>query len=357
MSRRPCSTGGLAEEDFGLGCRDENTHTAADGRPYIANGYDVLGQVYPAGSGGASGTREVSGVTNFMDTTGALDGGPYDRWVDNLSYDWLTQQLRNPADPELISLSGMITVPGGPATPNGNPITGALLPSFRYMGIPDRPEAVLNDPNGIGEGQFGVRLVTPSGSRLYRVTPGFTGEGNQSGEHGYFSMSVIWDPATTRIELVGPSNPAELGQKSSAIVLAARDLTPKAPTVANLRATVNGKAATRGAGLPTAGSAQSILIGWDQADSDTPAASLSAILYVIPPQALGTLGPQPQPIPMAINLEGGSFLLSGSQLAGLPGDYGVRVLVSDGINTTALEVPKLFTITGATSVFLPLVTR
>ncbi|HEU5087332.1 MAG TPA: hypothetical protein VFT99_07795, partial [Roseiflexaceae bacterium] len=110
-------------------------------------------------------------------------------------------------------------------------------------------------------------------------------------------------------------------------------------------------------GLPAAGSAQSILIGWDQADSDTPSANLSAMLYVIPPQALGTLGPQPQPIPMAINLEGGSFLLSGSQLAGLPGDYGVRVLVSDGVNTTALEVPKLFTITGATSVFLPLVTR
>lgn len=71
LSQRPCSTGGVAEDLFQAGCRDEYNHTAADGRPYPANGYDVQAGVYPLGRGGTPGTREVLSVTNFMDTTGA----------------------------------------------------------------------------------------------------------------------------------------------------------------------------------------------------------------------------------------------------------------------------------------------
>jgi hypothetical protein len=355
LSRRPCSTGGFFEDVFGLGCRDEYTHAAADGRPYLGSGYDVRGEVYPSGMGGAAGTREVRGVTNLMDTTGARDGGPYDRWIDNLSYDWLTEQLRSPQDPELISLSGVVTVPGGASNPSGALISGALLPSFRYMGIPDRPEAVLNDPNGVGEGQFGVRLVTPAGSRLYRITPAFVGEGGASSERGFFSFSVAWDAATTRIELIGPAKPGDLGQQGTTVVLASRDISAKAPTVSNLRASVSSPAASRAAGAPAAGPLDTILIGWDQSDSDAPAGSLSAILYVIPPRPLGTLGPQPQPIPMAVSLDGSSFSISAAQLANMPGSYGVRVLVTDGANTTALEAPDLFSVN--TGVFLPLVTR
>lgn len=354
LSRRPCSTGGVWEFFFGLGCRDEYTHTAGDGRPYLGSGYDVLGAVYPSGSGGTPYTREVRNVTNIMDSTGARDGGPYNRWIDNLSYDWLTEQLRNPQDPELISLSGRVHVPGGATAPTGV-VTGALLPSFRFMGLPDRPEAALNDANGSGTGQFGVRLITPSGARLYRLTPVFGGDGAGASEDGFFSLSVPWDPATTRIELVGPGKASDIGQLQGSIVtLASRDVSANGPALSALRATVGKGPSPAGTASPIAGPLDSILIGWDQADSD-PGSSMSAMLFLIPPHPLGTLGAQIQAIPFAVSLDGASFEIPASQLAELPGDYGVRVVVSDGVNTTAIESPSLFTV--QTGVFLPLVQR
>ncbi len=213
LSQRPCSTGGLAETLFGLGCRDEYTHAAGDGRPYLASGYDVLGAVFPGGAGGAAGTREVLNATNFMDTTGPLDGGPYDRWIDNLSYDWLSEQLRRPQDPDLISLSGFVQVPGGLAQSGSAPLVGGLFNSFQYAGAPDLPEATPGDQAGSGEGQFFVRLVTGQGARVYRFTPLFDLEGNSAHGYGFFSFAVPWDPATTSVELVGPATPADIAPK------------------------------------------------------------------------------------------------------------------------------------------------
>jgi hypothetical protein len=359
LSRRPCSTGGVAELLFGLGCRDEYNHTASDGRPYQGSGYDVLGQVYPSGSGGATGTREVQGVTNFMDTTGPLDGQPYDRWIDNLSYDWLSEQLRKPQDPEVISLSGYVHVPGGLDKPTGV-ITGTLLPSFRYDGVPDIAEAVLKDPQGPSEGQFFVRLVTSQGDRIYRFTPQFTLENSDTAGYGFFSFAVPWDPNTTKIELAGPIKPADLGKPmpiDTTGILIGMNVSSFAPTVTKLRAAA-GKAPDLGSGQftpPTIKPGEQIVVAWDQQDADTSGTSLVAMLYLIPPKAPGSLSTVATAIPLAVNLVGGQATFSAGQFASLPGDYGARVVISDGVNTTSLDTPKLFSV--RTGVYMPLTQR
>jgi hypothetical protein len=358
LSRRPCSTGGAAELLFGLGCRDEYAHAPADGAPYRASGYDVLGQVYPAGSGGAAGTREVLNSVNFMDSTGPLDGQPYDRWIDNLSYDWLSERLRSPQDPPLISLSGYVQAPGGLDQPTGGAITGKLLPSFRYDGVPDFPEAALGDQQGPNEGQFFVRLVTGQGNRNYRFTPLFDLEGNDSQGYGFFSFAVPWDPATTAIELVGPTKPADLGNPNATTgILIGMNVSSSTPTITKLRAAAGAAPDLGGQPFtpPTINFGERIVVAWDQQDADTPAANLVAILYVIPPKAPGSLSTVASAIPLAVNLTGGQATFAAGQFASLPGDYGARVVVSDGVNTASFEVDKLFSV--RTGVYVPLTRR
>jgi hypothetical protein len=356
LSRRTCSTGGAAELLFGLGCRDEYNHASADGAPYKGSGYDVLGQVYPSGSGGAAGTREVLGVTNFMDTTGPRDGAPYDRWIDNLSYDWLSEQLRKPQDPELISLSGYVHVPGGLDQPTGSAITGKLLPSFRYDGVPDIAAAALNDQQGPSEGQFFVRLVTGQGERRYRFTPQFELENSDTDGYGFFSFAVPWDPTTTAIELVGPGKPTDIGNPNGTTgILIGMNVSLSPPTVTKLRAAA-GKAPDLGGQQftpPTINFGEQIVVAWDQQDADTP--DLVAMLYLIPPSAPGSLSTVATAIPLAVNLVGGQATFSAGQFASLPGDYGARVVVSDGVNTTSFEVAKLFSV--RTGVYVPLTQR
>jgi hypothetical protein len=79
------------------------------------------------------------------------------------------------------------------------------------------------------------------------------------------------------------------------------------------------------------------------------------MLYVIPPKAPGNLSTVASAIPLAVNLVGGQATLSAGQFADLPGDYGARVVVSDGVNTTSFEVPKLFSV--RTGAYLPLTRR
>lgn len=346
LSRRPCSTGGLGEAFFLAGCRDEYNHAPADGRPYLGSGYDVRGQVFPTGSGGVPGTREVRGVTNFMDTTPAVDGGPYDRWIDNLSYDWLSEELKLRQDPELISLSGYIRVPGGLESPDGSPLDGHLFPSYRYMGIPDVDEAPLGSAQGEGTGQFFVRLVTTGGERVYRFTPGADLEGSSTDGYGFFSFSVPWDPKTTRVELVGPGKPGDLGnEQGSVTVLASRVVSKAAPSVGKPRAA---------SAAPAAAGSNMILIGWDQADGDA-GDELRAMVFLIPPAGAGDLARLGRAIPFAVNVEGGSLAIDPAQLAGQPGAYGVRVVVSDGVNSSTVEAPAVFTVQERT--YLPQVAR
>jgi hypothetical protein len=360
LSRRTCSTGGFAELAFGLGCRDEYNHAAADGAPYRADGFDVLGEIYPSGSGGATGTREVQGSVNFMDTTGALDGGAYDRWIDNLSYDWLSERLRSPQDPPLINISGYVRVPGGLDAPSGIP-TGKLGPAYRYDGVPDLAEALLGGSSG--EGRFAVRLVTPQSNRTYWFTPLFKAEGQSTQGYGYFAFAVPWDPDTTSIELIGPKTPGDIApdpkinpQPQNA-VLDSRAVSKATPTATRLRAGV-GKAPDLSGSTytpPVVGLNKNIVIAWNQADGDTPAGNLTAMLYLIPPKSSG-LSAVASAVPIAVNISGGQVTISARQLASLPGDYGARVVISDGVNTTVLpDVAKLFSVRNGT--YLPLTRR
>lgn len=356
LSRRPCSTGGVAELLFGLGCRDEYNHAAADGAPYLGSGYDVVGAVYPTGLGGAAGTREVQNAINIMDSTGARDG-TFDRWIDNLSYDWLSEELRRPQDPPLVAISGFVKVPGGLDAPSGA-ISGALANAYRYDGVPDMAEATLGDAQGSGEGQFFVRLVTGQGERRYRFTPLFDHEGDTKGEYGFFALAVPWDAATTKIELVGPGKGSDLGNPQGAVgILIGMNVSAQAPTVTKLRAAA-GKAPDLGAAQhtpPVIQPGERIVVAWDQQDADTAAGSLSAILYLTPPKAPGSLATVATNIPFAINLVGGQATLQASQLAGLPGDYGARIVVSDGVNTTSFSVAKLFSVRAGT--YMPVARR
>ncbi|HEU5102582.1 MAG TPA: hypothetical protein VFU22_26340 [Roseiflexaceae bacterium] len=357
LSRRTCSTGGAAELLFGLGCRDEYNHAAIDGAPYRASGFDVLGQVYPSGSGGAASTRDVNAV-NFMDSTGPRDGDPYDRWIDNLSYDWLSEQLRSPQDPAVISMSGYVQVPGGLDQPTSAAVTGKLLPAFRYDGVPDLPEATLGDQQGPSEGQFYVRLVTAQGERRYRFTPQFQLENNDTGGYGFFAFAVPWDPATTAIELVGPTKASDLGNPNGTTgIPIGLNVSSAAPTITKLRAAA-GKAPDLGGQQftpPTINFGERIVVAWDQQDADTPGTDMVAMLYVIPPAPAGNLSAVATAIPLAVNLVGGQASFSAGQFASLPGDYGARVVVSDGVNTTSFEVAKLFSV--RTGVYLPLTRR
>ncbi len=79
------------------------------------------------------------------------------------------------------------------------------------------------------------------------------------------------------------------------------------------------------------------------------------MLYLIAPKSPGNLSSVASAVPIAVNLVGGQTTLSPAQLASLPGDYGARVLVSDGVNTTSFQIDKLFSLRAG--VYLPTVKR
>ena len=106
---------------------------------------------------------------------------------------------------------------------------------------------------------------------------------------------------------------------------------------------------------PTIKPGEQIVVAWDQQDGDTPGTDLMAMLYLIPPQAPGNLAAVATAIPLAVNVVGGQASFSASQFADLPGDYGARVVVSDGVNTTSFETAKLFSV--RTGVYVPLTRR
>jgi hypothetical protein len=351
LSQRRCSNGGLAEDLFLLGCRDEYNHPLTDGRPYRGNGYDVRGEVFPSGFGGAGGSREVLNVTNFMDTTSPADGEPYDRWIDNMSYDWLCEQLRLVQDPDLVSVSGYANIPGGLKADGSTAIEGQLYPSFRYMGLPDVEEAKLADPNGSGVGLFSIRLVTSQGDRIYRFTPGFHGEGEDLDGYGFFSFAIPWDPDTLRIELVGPPTLADISpQGSSNQVYTSLEVSKSIPEVSVVRAGLNAPPDLDAppSDVPIAKSTDTIVLKWDQQDSDTAEDSLRAMVYLIPPSSATDLVSVAPRIPIAINVSGGQLEIPATQLAGLPGVYGVQVLVSDGVQTAIFEAPQVVKIQATT---------
>ena len=119
-----------------------------------------------------------------------------------------------------------------------------------------------------------------------------------------------------------------------------------------------GKAPDLGAGSftpPAIKPGDQIMVAWDQQDADTPGTNLVAMLYLLPPKASGSLATVSTAIPLAVNLVGGQATIAASQLADLPGDYGARVVVSDGVNTASFETDKLFSV--QTSLYVPVTRR
>ena len=155
-----------------------------------------------------------------------------------------------------------------------------------------------------------------------------------------------------------PTKGGDLGNPNGATgILIGLNVSSQGPVVTKLRAAA-GKAPDLGAAQhtpPTIQPGERIVIAWDQQDADTAAGALSAILYLAPPKAPDNLASVATSIPFAINLVGGQATLQASQLAGLPGDYGAKIVISDGVNTTSFSVGKLFAV--REGVYLPIARR
>lgn len=344
LSQRPCS----ARDVFLAGCRDEYLHTAADGRPYLADGYDVQAGVYPAGSGGTPGTREVLGVTNFMDTT-AAGLGAYDRWVDLFSYNYLLEQMRDRQDPTLVSLSGVIWAKNGFDAQDPG-MVGMLFPSYQFEGMPDLEQRPYGE--AAGSGLFGVRLEAGQGDRIYRFDPWFRSMPDGS-EVAFFAFGVEWDPAAEAVSLWGLSDPANAAQ-SQWVELFRLNRSAESPIINSIQAAVDGAPRLdpqQQVPPVIIAPGESVAISWDASDADS--ADLRAILLLEPPPSPGGYNGW---LPYGVQIDGNQATIPWSWLALRPGTYGGRVVVSDGVNATSYEQPDLFTIEPM-RFFLPVVTK
>lgn len=340
LSRHPCSTGEPWETLFDVGCRDEYTHTAADGRPYPASGFDVLGLVYPSGASPMTpGTREVFS-TNFMDSTSATPGAAYDRWVDALNYNYLLQamsagSLLPPAaaaatETDAISVTGLLQATNGIET-DPPTFSVSLLPSFLVDAATsgfDRDEPAIGQTDG--RGPFAIVFVTPQGPRTYRFqAPFFLPDDNVASDYGGFSLALPFDPNTTRIELYGPTDLYHPEQNQDQL-LAAVDRTDALPAVQNVRAGIDTPPTQAGPQPepPTIPPGHTVGLSWEESDADSQTLARD-ILLLPPPQV------HDGPVPLGADLAGPEFVMSQIVRDALPpGDYGVEILVSDGVNST-----------------------
>ena len=343
LSQRRCSTGEVFEDFLLVGCFDEYEHTPADGRPYLGHGYDVQAGVYPLGSGGTPGTREVLSRTNFMDTTGA-GLGTYDRWIDSFSFNYLSSAMREPQDPHLTTISGLLWAKNGFDDPNPN-LVGLLLPAYRFEGIPDLEQMPYGASSG--SGFFAVRLETGQGDRIYRFDPWFRSMPDGS-EVAFFAFGVEWDAMTQALSLWGPSYPADPYQSQDEELFRV-DRTASSPIISGLQAATGGgsEANSPQADPPVVEPGQDLIISWSADDGD--ADDLRAILLLKPTDSDTW-------IPHGVQLDGNQTTIPGSWLASRPGSYDAHVLVSDGVNTGQIEQQGLFTVTQA-KLFLPVILR
>jgi len=366
LSRRSCTTGGIWEELFDLGCRDEYNHTSPPS-PYPASGFDVLGNIYPFGNAPTTpGTREVN-TTNIMGSTSAPVGS-HNLWIDALSYNHLIQDMHLGGGPLVPLLTGgaspdeldageehavaAVVAPATVAITTGGwiqaingintdpPAFAALmLPSFlvesSISGF-DLPEAPVGGTSGTGP--FAIRFVTPQGVRTYRFLPAVRPPELASPmDGGPYAMALPWDPNTTRIELMGPTNFYHLGQNQD-MLLAAMDRTIASPIVQNVRAGID-TAPTQGGPQPeppTIPPGHTVGVAWDELDTDS--VDLQRHLLLRPPQNVhvGLL-------PLAVDVAGGQWVMPQMVRDALPpGAYGMAFMISDGINSTTLEMPQTF---------------
>jgi len=321
-----------------LGCRDEYMYTS--GRPYLGEGYDVKGLIYPNGFSGPGQlwpgetqcdpvkafSREVKCATNLMDRSTPTTGVPtIENWIDSFSYNFLTEKLILPADPTAVEVRAMFHTPTGhDASP---PVySGELGISYIFDGIPDMPEP---SPGGeSGSGFFALRFITPQSSRTYRFDPHWVVDESEVLDTTYIALLLTWDDTTTRIELLGPSDASNPAQ-SQDIVLATVDRTAQSPSVTNLR--VEGGA---GQQTPVLGPGVTAELKWDVVDQDS--SQTWAIVELTPP-ASNEPSAFNGPLPVAVDLAGGSFFLPHDLVGWRPGTWGARLTVTDGINTATTE--------------------
>ncbi len=356
LSQRGCTPSdaglGLLEYFAGMGCRDEYTHTAADGAPYKDDGFDVRGNIYPIGFDIPLGSRNLNQITNFMDTTPATldNSSPHNRWMDTFSYDIVSDQMRLGQDPDLITISGMVKLEGWPELTGT--ISGDLTPVYKTSGVP----TLESPPYGqsAGEGSFSVVVKTGQGDRRYRFMPSFGTEGQDFNGYGIFSFTVPWEIGITALELYGPGN---LNQPSQIydILLDTITRSPQPPVVSRLLAGKNIPPDMQGQGTPPyIATGDSAYIRWIVTDLDTPSGDLRAALLLLPPPSQED-GIYNGFIPMEVEIEGDHLVVKHSQLLDQPGLYGGRLVVTDGLNSVTFDNLSLFIIEAST--YLPILMR
>ena len=338
LSRRNCTNGGVMETLFHSGCVDEYKHPAPPA-PYMARGFDVEGDVHPFGYGGLPGTRDVLAF-NFMDQNVL----PYGRWVDSYTFDLLTDEYRLQSDPTLIAVWGFVDMPGGLQDPPA-PFSGGLNFSYTFEGFPDLPEAPLGGSSGAG--RFEIRIVSQTGTRIYRLNPVYATDETLDGtERGHFGLALPYPPDfLLRVELWGPSQP--MNEEAPADTLLAQKVrTLASPVVSSLRAGVD-VAPTFGGPQPeppTIGPGHAAVVGWLAGDSDS-AQLRTAIVLGAP--SLPT--EYDNYVPMEIEIVGNTYTIPHEWLASRPGLYQGAVGVSDGLNMTGFDQPGLFIICNFTN--------
>jgi hypothetical protein len=359
LSQHACTN---ASPPFGPGCMDEYTYPVSDGAPFAAMGFDVAGTVYPSGIHQTTWrslplacpatppqSRDIC-APNLMD---ANSGSGYKQWLDTFTYQYLMDNTIPHSDPPVVNVTGYVELPNGQGDGSVPPLVTGALPFYalQFMGIQDFDPAPPS-PMGetfVGTGPFRVRLVTPAGVSDYRFEPRFFDDPPNAGLLAGFSLNVPWDPTTTSIELIGPTDPRDTSCwnrfcAGDGVVLDARPVTPMPPTVSDLRAGRDATAPPTPPGnvpaTPTIGPGHSAVVSWTALDPDSPELHATIILV----KQGGPAGGSSAPVPVAFDITDGTLQILHDRLADDPGIYTGRILVSDGANTSETTNGALFNI-------------
>ncbi|HXU13092.1 MAG TPA: hypothetical protein VN898_14150, partial [Candidatus Binatia bacterium] len=375
LSRRKCS-----HDDMNVGCRDEYKISSADGAPFLARGLDVLGSIFPAGSPTGSGdavtgcpnatpgTREVC-RKNLMDVQTA---GSFNNWTDTFTLNFLTDTLKNPADPELINLSGWVHTTNGWSPTQAPIFEGSLDFSYHSFGMPDLEDPLAMTPPKpfSGLGPFSIHLTGDTGEHIYRFTPSFASEGESGPRDGaYFSIFVPWDPTIFRVALYAPLDirNAECEDRTCAELLLFERFAARRPPIIQALAAGRDTAPSLVGGphpVPWIDSGHDAVIAWSATDvpigsaggaspagtsSPAPqegaAGGLRAVLLL---RRAGTAGGPGSPgaaepwLPYALENTGSEVRIPYALLADAPGDYAAQLIVSNGLQSSTLTTETLF---------------
>ncbi len=351
LSRHKCNTGGL----------DEYAHVSPPcTAPYEAEGFDVSKKIYPMGLHASAmvwpglqcpattpQSRDIC-APNFMDGTPSWG---YNNWIDTYHFQFLMEDALPHIDPFVVNVTGYVRFPDGQGDGTVVPVVEGVLPffSYQFMGTQDFPESPLSPMGEVfsGRGAFRVRLETPSGVHDYRFNPRLQPDPQAPDQFGGFSINVPWDPMTTNIQLIGPTDARQTECENmlcpgEGVLLDQRQVTLFTPSVSDLRAGLDAPAPLPPPGAPpvtpTIGPGHQAVVSWESSDFDSPELR-SGLILVLDSAAGGTAGP---PYPVAVEIEGNSFTIPHERMADAPGTYSGRLVTSDGVNTTETFQPSLF---------------